>query len=100
MSDTELKNAQRIPVLKQDQDILSPEGVEERVKKHMSFTITLTQGGMYRVYCGNNDGGPPMRSLPEANKVLVGVMAMFAMLEHDPEKALGIVMDGMRGKKE
>ncbi len=35
---------------KPNEDILSPEGIEERLKREVTLQITLTQGGKYRIY--------------------------------------------------
>ncbi|MEL7111403.1 MAG: hypothetical protein AAGK93_00515 [Pseudomonadota bacterium] len=78
---------------KRDENILiSPEGVEERIEKTMTFQVTLTQGGKYRLYMNLGDERNPdpklYDSMEEAEKGLWGGMMMMGALKTDPEATL------------
>lgn len=40
-------------------EVMSPEGVEEKLEYNISFAITLTQGGKYRLYGVQTQCGSP-----------------------------------------
>lgn len=82
MSETHVKEPMRI-----GDDIMSPEGVEERVHLINGGYVTLTQGGKYRVYITNGKVTSTVRIVDtpsEAERTLLEAVAMQAMACIDP----------------
>lgn len=91
----QLKNA---PTLR---EIMSPEGVEEKVKRETTFRITETQGAKFRIYVkeGNNLKAVSVvddmaKALQEMGRVM---MLMGAMLDN-PEATIEILIQSARKK--
>jgi len=84
---------------KVSREIISPEGVEERVELEITFRMTLTGGGKYRVYMEDNGKVVPNPTIftdKESGEKSIGT----AMLIHggmmlDPEKTIGVILDGL-----
>jgi hypothetical protein len=76
-------------------EIISPEGVEERLVEEWLFRITLTGGGKYRVYSGSTAKPLPMdvhETLKLAREDLARGMALHGALVLHPEKILDILL--------
>lgn len=79
----------------EQREVISPEGVEERLVEEFVFRITLTGGGKYRVY---GPGGKADRTmgiygtLDEAKKDAGYGMPIFGGLIRDPEKTIDILL--------
>lgn len=79
----------------EEREVISPEGVEERLIEEFVFRITLTGGGKYRVY---GPGGKETRTmgvydtLAEAKKDAGYGMLILGGLIRDPEKTLDILL--------
>ena len=77
-------------------EVLSPEGVEERVVHEEGFRVTLTAGGKYRIYmlC---DGDPkPMgieEDLEAAKKHGAGPTMLRAMMTLDRKKGVETIVE-------
>lgn len=78
-------------------EIVSPEGIEERVVNELVGRITLTGGGKYRIYIGISEP-EEMRSIAvadtedEAKKKLGGALMMWGGLLVDPKRALAAIL--------
>lgn len=77
-------------------DVMSPEGVEERVHQLNGGYVTLTQGGKYRVYITNGKVTSTVRIVDtpsEAERTLFEAVAMQAMVCIDPKGFIEIMLD-------
>lgn len=85
---------------KLEEDVMSPEGLEERVKQTNTYEITLTQGGKYRGYAidGNRRTALGISdTFDDAKKKLAMHMGLMASMVVDPKKTLDLVFS-MMGK--
>ena len=89
-------------------EIISPEGLDERVLEVHIGRITLTQGGKHRVYfeargAGQEQRGPTINhvsdSLEAAQKQLAQIMLVRAGLTLDEKKTLDHVIDAIASTK-
>lgn len=83
MNETHVKEPMRI-----GDDVMSPEGIEERVHLLNGGYVTLTQGGKYRVYITNDKTTFTIKIVDtpaEAERALFGCVAMQAMACIDPK---------------
>lgn len=83
MNETHVKEPMRI-----GDDVMSPEGIEERVHLLNGGYVTLTQGGKYRVYITNGKVTSTVRIIDtpsEAERTLLEAVAMQAMARIDPK---------------
>ena len=83
-------------------DILSPEGVEERVKLEMTYLVTLTQGGKYRLYYTKNGeriAGGVHDTIEGAYEAIGMRMGVIGALLNDPKGTIEMMMKSL-GKKE
>lgn len=80
----------------QEREVISPEGIEERVVHEEAYRITLTGGGKYRVYHQGGDGKwHSMRShdsKDEAIKDMGTGMLITGGLHADPKKTLDLLL--------
>lgn len=79
------------------QEIISPEGLEERVEREETYRITLTQGGKYRTYHVVR-GKKPMpvsthETFEEARRSVAKGMVINGLMVIDAEKALKLLLD-------
>ena len=85
---------------KAETEVLSPEGVEERVVFEEGFRITLTGGGKHRVYHLQRGKEPEAMTicdtLEEAKKHLAKMFAIKGMLTIDPKRTIDALFSGMR----
>lgn len=83
-------------------EIISPEGLDERVVHEETFRITLTQGGKYRVYhVGNSGKAIPMgihEALEPAKKDMGMGMTIVGALEVDAKRTLDAIFDILKKK--
>lgn len=82
MNETHVKEPMRI-----GDDVMSPEGIEERVHLLNGGYVTLTQGGKYRVYIANGKMTATVKIVDtpsEAERALLEAVAMQAMAHIDP----------------
>lgn len=81
-------------------EVMSPEGVEERVVHDGGFRITLTCGGKYRVYRLENGRAVPLGlddSLEGAKKSIAKMAILEGMLVVDPEQCSRMILRAMKG---
>lgn len=84
--------------------VISPEGAEEKLIRETIFRITLTQGGLYRLYSihTDEDGEPKTqpislhKSLPDAKKHIAQAMTMIGSLELDPRGTIDALLASIR----
>ncbi len=81
-------------------DILSPEGVEERVKSEFIARVTMTGGGKYRVYLSPDDSRPPEpiavhNTLEDAKNQMAEAMILVGSLLRDPQKTIELLRKGL-----
>lgn len=92
MNDTKLR----------DDEILSPEGVEEKLIERWTFEITLTGGGKYRLYeCKDGKdrhSGHIVGTLKEARKSQARTMIMLGMLVDDPKATIDMLFKSLENK--
>lgn len=78
-------------LLKPETDVMSPEGVEERIKSSVGAYVTLTGGGKYRAYI-TTDGKITSISVhdtvEEARKATTLILMAFSMFQIDPEATI------------
>lgn len=83
-------------------EVISPEGVEERLVKEVSFTITLTGGGKYRTYQAT-DGRRMSLSVQnteaEAKDDIALAMGLMGMFLHDPKGAMQTIKDSLKKRE-
>lgn len=92
---------------KKNEEIMSPEGVEEKLIEATCFFMTLTQGGKYRVYaaivcpCNNPNHSHEARPVgrvhntkDEATKAAGTHMALMGSAMLDPRALLGAIFGG------
>ena len=89
-------------MLKGSDELISPEGVEEKVIHKEEYIITLTGGGKYRLYTestGNKrqDLGV-VDELGKAKENLGQVMMVAAGLILDPEGTIKAIIGGMKNR--
>lgn len=71
--------------------LLSPEGLDEKIEAQTTFTVTLTQGGKYRVY--HNDIACSVHdTLEDANGTSYRHMALAANLHLHPQATLDALL--------
>lgn len=83
-------------------EIISPEGVEERLKSHLSFSITLTGGGKYRVYVERNGERSTVaitNTWKEAEEAVTFAVIGTACFMNYPKAMLETVLQKLREKK-
>lgn len=88
-------------------DIISPEGVDERVKDEFTARVTLTQGGKYRTYGVIGDevqSKGVFDTLEEAQKSMAAGLILFGSFMRDPEGTVkaalaALVEDEDKGEK-
>lgn len=80
--------------------IVSPEGLDEIIKREITFRITLTQGEKYRTYImsdGKPDqAGKSFSTMKEAEKDVGITMAMFGGLMADPKGMIEVLMGSLK----
>lgn len=85
------------------EEILSPEGVEERVVRRFECIITNTQGGKFRVYQNSGKKREPISvhdTQPEAEEVAAQLIAMSGHMLIDPKGTIMKILEGIgRDKK-
>ena len=83
-------------------DIISPEGLDERVEFEHTFRVTLTQGGKFRTY-DISDTRTKSDSIhdtkDEAMKSIGFSMAMLGSLLIDPKRTIEIVLNSFKTKE-
>ena len=88
------------PATKELREILSPEGVEERIVSERVYQITLTQGAKYRVYFINDGERNPVARIfetkEEAEKDLAKSMLLMASLEIDPQRTIEVILKDLK----
>lgn len=88
---------------KEPVEIVSPEGVEERVLMQYGFRVTLTGGGKYRIYA-KGESEKDWRSLEihstiEEAKQALGRFVMFTgLLLTDPNEAMKTIVEAIKNK--
>ena len=84
------------------EEILSPEGVEERVVRRIEFVITNTLGGKFRIYQSIGKKREPVSvhdTQPEAEKAAAQMIALAGHMLIDPKGTITKILDGAgRGK--
>ena len=86
------------------EEIIGPEGIEERLIEEISFRVTMTQGGKFRVYMGTRqkDGSFDWTSKEvcntkeEAGKSIGLGMIIFGSLRRDPETTINAMLKGFK----
>ena len=77
-----------LPDKNKHEEILSPEGVEERVVKRFECMITNTLGGKFRVYQSSGKKREPISihdTQPEAEEAAAHFIAMSGHMLIDPK---------------
>lgn len=90
------------PPKKGPREILSPEGVEERVEKEFIFRVTLTGGGKYRVYMIQNGAVSShgvYDTLKKAEEAMNRGMFVLGSLFLDPKATIEALFE-KEGKKD
>ena len=80
-------------------EILSPEGVKERVEQEFTFRITLTGGGKYRVYHVSDGKTQPMHTydtMARAVKDMAAGMVLHGSMLHDPKRTIERVLKSLK----
>lgn len=81
-------------------EIVSPEGVEERVIEEFVFRITMTGGGKFRLYLPVGDGRIDATQIyddeEKAKKEIGGAMMMFGGLLHSPKEVTGMLIKSLK----
>jgi hypothetical protein len=85
-------------------EILSPEGVEEKLLFEQTYQITLTGGGKYRVYYFDKRMGDRVPTgcydtLPEAREATGTHMNMQSCLILDPKKVINFLFEQIAGRR-
>lgn len=88
-------------MIKETIEVISPEGVEERLVSEQVYQITLTGGGKYRVYNINNRGKQAVIGIAEtmdkAEMLLSSFLVVFAMMKIDPDAMIDYLMKNFKG---
>lgn len=85
----------------EQREVVSPEGVEERLVEETTFRITLTGGGKYRCYHGSDSKLTSVGvhdTIEEAQKSCASGMIMVGGLTLHPEKVIDAIFRN-RGPK-
>lgn len=84
-------------------EIMSPEGVEEKIVYKELLWITLTGGGKFRVYAlGSGDRLTSIGvfdDLDKAKEILAQAMMLAAGLMLDPERTIKTLLSGLKRPK-
>lgn len=83
-------------------EIISPEGVEERVELEETFRMTMTQGGKFRVYHireGQTNSVGIYDTREAARKFLGEGMMVFGAMLADPKKTIQLIIDELGGRR-
>jgi hypothetical protein len=85
-------------------EIVSPEGVEEKLLFLQTYSITLTGGGKYRVYFEDKRMGGRVSvgvydTLPLAREAAGVQMNMQSCLILDPKKVINFLFEQITGNK-
>lgn len=79
-----------------EREIMSEEGVEERVKSETTLRITLTGGGKYRLYFVDGDERPitvcVVDSLEAATKERAKMMVFTGSMQLNPQRTLDVFL--------
>lgn len=78
---------------------ISPEGIEEKIITSLSFKLTQTQGGKFRIYQDDKPFPEIFETEEVARKALKSIMSFGVMLIVDKSAAIGLIVDGLIGKK-
>ena len=84
-------------------EILSPEGIEEKVEKEFRFLITLTGGGKYRTYTSDGDEIKPIGihdTMEDAKKDVGFGMVFTGGMLVDPKKTVEGMLDMLKKSKQ
>lgn len=80
---------------KNDTDVMSPEGIEERVKASVYARITLTGGGKYRAYFGVDGELNSIGVFPDHEQATARVaqtLTAFGSFQIDPKATLNALL--------
>lgn len=80
-------------------EMISPEGVEEKIIQETSFIVTQTQGGKFRSYVKQRGELKPVfieDSKEKAFKRIGEGMIVMGGLITDPERMIKTMLDGMK----
>ena len=86
-------------------EIISPEGIPEKVMHHFQYLLTKTEGGKFRIYSIDFEGKySPMHevfdTLEEGRETLGMIIAAMGGLLVNPKETISALMEGLKGSKE
>lgn len=86
----------------QHREVLSPEGVEERVMLEAVVRVTLTGGGRYRIYAGDTEHLTTL-GVVESEEVAARraalAMVTWGMFRIDPKAVIESLIDDLKGRE-